>query len=87
MAVPAKQLEYLARTIVNRLEDRALVEFADAELGIGVVMGVLQENFRTFDAISAESHERLTRMHGRAPSDAELLEEMRRVASTKDFVI
>ena len=32
-----RQIEFLARSIVNRLEDRGLVEFGDAEIGIDVV--------------------------------------------------
>ncbi len=31
-----KQIEFLARAIVNRLEDRGLVEFGDAEVGIQI---------------------------------------------------
>ena len=34
-----KQIEFLARAIVNRLEDRGLVEFGDAEEGIKLVRG------------------------------------------------
>ena len=87
VGVTPKQLEYLARTIVNRLEDRGLVEFGDAEIGIGVVTSVLQENFRTFEQISAESHERFMKAHGRAPSETELLEEMRQLAAARQFTI
>lgn len=87
MGVTPKQLEYLARTIVNRLEDRGLVEFGDAEAGISVVTNVLQDNFRTYEAIGLESHERFLRAHGRAPGEAELLDEMRRVAAARNFII
>jgi hypothetical protein len=48
-----KQIEFLARAIVNRLEDRGLVEFHDAEAGIDIVVQTLQENFRSFEAEEA----------------------------------
>jgi hypothetical protein len=35
------RVEFLARAIVNRLEDRGLVEFRDAEAGILVVTKAL----------------------------------------------
>ncbi len=37
MPTTIKQIEFLARAIVNRLEDRGLVEFGDAEIGIQIV--------------------------------------------------
>ena len=33
-----KQIEFLARALVNRLEDRGIVEFGDAEEGIQLVL-------------------------------------------------
>ena len=46
MSTGIRQIEFLARAIVNRLEDRGLVEFSDAEVVIGVVTRVLEEAFR-----------------------------------------
>jgi hypothetical protein len=44
-----RQIEFLARAIVNRLEDRGLIEFADAETVIAVVARTLEENFAHVD--------------------------------------
>lgn len=45
-----RQIEFLARAIVNRLEDRGLVEFADAEAAIHVVVKTLEENFAAHES-------------------------------------
>ena len=58
MAVNPKQIEFLARAIVNRLEDRGLVEFQDAEAGIEVVAQTLEENFRSIEAEEAQQPDR-----------------------------
>jgi hypothetical protein len=79
-----KQIELLARAIVNRLEDRGLVEFGDAEAGIQVVARILDENFTAVDAIEQEARQRLRRSE---PSDDELMEEMRRVAAERNFIL
>jgi hypothetical protein len=85
---PSKQLEFLARSIVNRLEDRGLVEFNDAEAGIDIVARVLDENFRAADTIEQEARQRLTRQLGeREPSAAELEDEMQRVAGERSFIL
>jgi hypothetical protein len=49
MSNDLRQIEFLARAIVNRLEDRGLVEFADAEAVIAVVARTLEENFADVD--------------------------------------
>ena len=88
MAVSAKQIEFLARAIVNRLEDRGLVEFSDAETGIHIVTRTLEENFATVDLIEQEARLRLARSIGeRDPSEAELAEEMRKVASERNVLL
>ena len=79
-----KQIELLSRAIVNRLEDRGLVEFGDAEAGIQVVARILEENFTAVDAIEQEARQRFGR---REPSDDELMEEMRRVAAERNFIL
>jgi hypothetical protein len=84
MATSGKQIEFLARAIVNRLEDRGLVEFGDAESGIILVAKTLEENFAAVDAIEQEARQRLA---PREPSEPELMEEMRRVAAERNFVL
>ena len=58
MAVNLKQIEFLARAIVNRLEDRGVVEFQDAEAGIHIVAQTLEENFRSVEAEDGSQTER-----------------------------
>jgi hypothetical protein len=83
-----RQIEFLARAIVNRLEDRGLVEFGDAEIGIQIVARTLEDNFQAYDSIEQEARGRLTRIIGeREPSESELAEEMRRVAAERNFVL
>ena len=80
-----KQIEFLARSIVNRLEDRGLVEFADAEAGIQIVIRTLAEHFSAILIIENEARARLARTLGdREPTDSELSEEMRRVAAERN---
>jgi len=88
MAVSAKQIEFLARAIVNRLEDRGLVEFSDAETGINIVTRTLEENFAAVDLIEQEARLRLHRATGeRDPTDGELADEMRKVASERNVLL
>ena len=83
-----KQIEFLARAIVNRLEDRGLVEFGDAEIGIQIVAKTLEENFHSYDSIEQDARGRLIKTIGeREPTEAELSEEMRRVAAERNFVL
>ncbi|MBV9494310.1 MAG: hypothetical protein JOZ54_08685 [Acidobacteria bacterium] len=88
MATSIKQIEFLARAIVNRLEDRGLVEFGDAEAGIQVVARTLGESFAAVDAVEQEARNRLARANGdRDPSDSELADEMRRVAAERNLML
>lgn len=88
MTISQKQIEFLARTIVNRLEDRGLVEFGDAEAGIDIVVRTLRDNIRQAEAITQEARERLARNFGdREPTEQELEDEMRRIAADKSFVL
>lgn len=87
MSVPSKQVEFLARAIVNRLEDRGLVEFGDAEEGIQLVGRTLQDNFAAADAIEVEARQRLLKTLAREPKQAELEAEMQRVAAERDFIL
>jgi hypothetical protein len=82
------QIEFLARAIVNRLEDRGVVEFRDAEAGIRVVEHVLAENFTLLDSIEQEARTRLMKANGdREPSENELVEEMRRLAAERNTIL
>ena len=54
----SRQIEFLARAIVNRLEDRGLIEFHDAEAGLQVVVRTIEENFRRVDAEDAAAADR-----------------------------
>ena len=84
----SKQIEFLARAIVNRLEDRGLVEFGDAEVGIQIVTRTLGDNFQTYDTIEQEARSRLAKTIGeREPKADELNEEMRRVAAERNFIL
>jgi hypothetical protein len=87
MGISGKQIEFLARAIVNRLEDRGLVEFGDAEAGILLVAKSLEENFRAVDLIEDQARLRLTRAGDADPTDSDVMEEMRRVAAERNVVL
>ena len=88
MPTNIRQVEFLARAIVNRLEDRGLVEFGDAEIGIQIVTRTLEENFQAYDSIEQEARGRLAKTIGaREPTDNEVAEEMARVAAERNFVL
>jgi hypothetical protein len=87
MATSNKQIEFLARAIVNRLEDRGLVEFGDAEEGIQLVTHTLEENFTALDIIEAEARQRLVKSLGREPKNDEVEQEMQRVATERNFIL
>ena len=55
MSATGRRVEFLARAIVNRLEDRGLVECRDAEAGILIVAKVLEENFAAEEALQRDS--------------------------------
>ncbi len=83
MSGTGKRIEFLARAIVNRLEDRGLVEFRDAEAGIIVVAKALEENFVAADSIEQEARQRL----GERASSAQIEEEMRKIAEERKFIL
>jgi hypothetical protein len=88
MTSSIRQIEFLARAIVNRLEDRGLVEFGDAEIGITVVARTLEENLAAYDSIEHEARARLAKSLGdRDPSDEEIDEAMQKVATERDFLL
>ena len=88
MTSSIRQIEFLARAIVNRLEDRGLVEFGDAEIGITVVARTLEENLAAYDSIEQEARARLAKSIGdREPSESEVDEAMQKVATERDFTL
>jgi hypothetical protein len=83
VSTAAKRIEFLARAIVNRLEDRGLMEFSDAEAVITVVAKALTDNFAAIAAIEDEARHRL----GERASDQHVEEEMRRIAAERNFIL
>ena len=83
MSTNPARIEFLARAIVNRLEDRGLVEFRDAEGAILVVLKALQENFAALDAIEHEARQRL----GARATEQQIENEMRRIAAERDVTL
>ena len=88
MSSTTRQMEFLARALVNRLEDRGIVEFTDAEAGIAVVARVLGDTFREVEQVEVEARQRLTREIGaREPTADELEAAMRNVASERGVTL
>ena len=76
-------VEFLSRAIVNRLEDRGLVEFHDAEAAILVVTKAIEENFAELEALEQEARQRL----GDRASDQQIESEMRRIAAERNILL
>jgi hypothetical protein len=88
MSTGIRQIEFLARAIVNRLEDRGLVEFGDAEIGIQIVAKTLEDNFAAYDTIEQEARGRLSKTMGsREPTRDQVEEEMKAVAAEKNVIL
>ena len=88
MSTGIRQIEFLARAIVNRLEDRGLVEFGDAEIGIQIVARTLEDNFQAYDTIEQEARVRLARTMGsREPTMDQVEAEMHAVATERGFIL
>lgn len=83
VSATGRRVEFLARAIVNRLEDRGLVEFRDAEAGILVVTKALEENFAAVDALVREARQNL----GDRASEQQLENEVIRLAREKGVVL
>ncbi|HEY0140245.1 MAG TPA: hypothetical protein VGF48_05065 [Thermoanaerobaculia bacterium] len=78
-----KRTEFLARSLVNRLEDRGVIDFGDAEAAILVVTRTLADNFAIADAIELEARGRVKKK----ASEEELWSEMRRIAAERNFIL
>jgi hypothetical protein len=82
-----KQIEFLSRALVNRLEDRGIVEFGDAEEGIQLVAIALERDFAAIDAIEQEARQRLGEKSSREPKADELEAEMQRIATERGVTL
>jgi hypothetical protein len=76
-------VDFLARAIVNRLEDRGMVEFRDAEAAILIVAKALEENFVVVDAIEQEARQKL----GPRATAQQIADEMRRIAAERSVTL
>ena len=76
-------VEFLSRAIVNRLEDRALVEFHDAEAAILVVTKAIEGNYAELEAFEQLARQRL----GQRASEQQIESEMRRIAAERNVIL
>jgi hypothetical protein len=83
VSATGRRVEFLARAIVNRLEDRGVVEFVDAEAGILVVTKALAENFAAVDLLERVARQKL----GKRPTEQQLENEMRRLAAEREIIL
>ena len=83
MNATGKRVEFLARAIVNRLEDRGVVEFVDAEVGILAVIKTLGEDFAAVEAIERAARQKL----GPRAGENQVENEMRRIAAEKGTIL
>lgn len=83
MSATGRRVEFLARAIVNRLEDRGVVECRDAEAGILVVAKALEENFSAAEALERDARQRL----GDKANEEQVISEMRRIAAERGFIL
>ena len=72
---------------MNRLEDRGIVEFGDAEEGIQLVAIALERDFAAIDAIEQEARQRLAEKSPKEPKADELEAEMQRIAAEKGVIL
>ena len=83
MSATGRRVEFLARAIVNRLEDRGVVEFVDAEAGILVVTRALEENFTAVELLERAARQKL----GNRATEEQLENEMRRIAAERNVIL
>ncbi len=83
MSATGRRVEFLARAIVNRLEDRGLVEFVDAVAGILVVTKAIEENFGAIDALEREVRLKL----GERATEPQIDAEMARLALERNIIL
>jgi hypothetical protein len=83
VSATGRRVEFLARAIVNRLEDRGLVEFLDAEAGILVVTKAIEENFAAIDAIEREARQKI----GERATESQIEAEMAKIAIERNIIL
>ncbi|HEX2062725.1 MAG TPA: hypothetical protein VHK90_18430 [Thermoanaerobaculia bacterium] len=83
MSASGRRVEFLARAIVNRLEDRGFVEFRDAEAAILVVTKAIETNFAAIEALEREARQKL----GERATALQLENEMRRIAAERGVIL
>ena len=83
MSATGRRVEFLARAIVNRLEDRGLVEFVDAEAGILVVTKAIEENFGAIEVLEREARQKL----GERATESQIDAEMARLALERNIIL
>ncbi len=83
MSANGRRVEFLARAIVNRLEDRGVVEFVDAEAGILAVTKVLSDDLAAVAAIERAARQKL----GPRATEAQIENEMRRIAAEREMTL
>jgi hypothetical protein len=83
VSATGRRVEFLARAIVNRLEDRGLVEFLDAEAGILVVTKAIEENFAAVEALEREVRLKL----GERATETQIEAEMHRLAVERSVIL
>jgi len=83
VSATGRRVEFLARAIVNRLEDRGVVEFVDAEAGILVVTRALEENFTAVELLERAARQKL----GNRATEEQLEHEIRRMAAERNVIL
>lgn len=81
------KVEFLARALANRLEDRGIVEFGDAEEGIRLVAAAIERDFAMAEAIEQEARNRLAQKSSREPKADDLEAEMMRIAVERGVLL
>jgi hypothetical protein len=87
MAYADRRIELLARAIANRLEDRGLVEFGDAETAIAIVAKAIEENLVLVEAIEQEARRRLAAAGAPDPGPEAVQDEMRRLSAERGITL
>ncbi len=83
MNATGRRVEFLARAIVNRLEDRGVVEFVDAEAGILAVIKTLGDDFAAVNALERAARQKL----GPRATESQIENEMRRIAAEREIIL
>jgi hypothetical protein len=83
VSATGRRVEFLARAIVNRLEDRGVVEFVDAEAGILAVIKTIGDDFAAAAALERAARQKL----GPRATESQIENEMRRIAAERGVTL